>query len=129
MKQTPEAQQYQSTCQPLLNLPTWVWGLYITVSLAIFDFIILILTLQPHLQNLKRLVQASWKRNKLDGIEVERRDDEDRDREIYRDEIIQMFFLDSVLYFSMSFCITLAEVIWVYAHRNNTALGVALAPV
>jgi hypothetical protein len=101
--------EYHPTCTGMHGIPKFTWGLYLYIGL--FDFFILVLTLQSQIKDWKTLREFTtlWKKSQND--------------------IFQVFFLDSILWFGLSFSVTMVELIWVYIHRQDEFYTALLAPV
>jgi hypothetical protein len=109
INQIPAMNEYHPTCTGMHGIPKFTWGLYLYIGL--FDFFILVLTLQSQIKDWKTLREFTtlWKKSQND--------------------IFQVFFLDSILWFGLSFSVTMVELIWVYIHRQDEFYTALLAPV
>lgn len=107
--QIPKTSPYTTTCVRVQNFPSFSWMVYL--SLTVFEFFILILTLQTRIKNFKdiKIIPTFWKGR--------------------RDDISQQFFRDTCLFFIISTAASIVIVAWIYHHRQSQFYTSIMAPV
>lgn len=107
--QIPKTSPYTTTCFKVEDFPSMSWLMYL--SLTLFDFVILILTLQAKIKSFREIktIATFWKGRKED--------------------ISQQFFRDTCLSFLVSTAASIVIVAWIYHHRQNQFYTSLMAPM
>lgn len=99
MDQSSRMNKFTITCLIVHDIPSWTWALYLCFLL--FDFLLLILTLESQRQYLSSKSFWLFFRTRP------------------REDTLSQFFRDTWSYFALSAIVSVIEVAWVFQFRNN----------
>jgi hypothetical protein len=124
ISQDANTSRYTGRCENVNGIPSWTWIMYLCT--AMFDVLILILTLQSQIDKLKDILFPSMttsspidNSNDNSGVTLRRTGR----------TIPQLFFLDTLMYFAISVTVALIISGWIFHHRQDQFYTVLMSPV
>lgn len=109
MEQFPRENHFTIACRSIKEVPSWTWVLYLCFGL--FDFFMLMLTLESQREHLKSKSFSLFFGTK------------------HEDGTLKQFFQDTWSYFALSAIVSVIEVAWVFQFRNNAVYLGLIAPL